>query len=62
MTVQVSLEVPDVNAILEGLARVQENAARVQQLVRTQVSQQLQAAAEPQIELPASAPAPDPAA
>lgn len=61
MPVQVTLEVPDVNTLLEGLARVQENAARLQHAVREQVSAQLQAAAEPLIDMPAEA-APDPAA
>jgi hypothetical protein len=50
MTVQVVLEVHEVNTVLEGLARVQDNAARIQNLVRNQVGQQLQAAAEPVVQ------------
>lgn len=46
MLVTVTLGVPEFNTILEGLARVQENAAYVQNAVRTQVSAQLQSAQE----------------
>jgi hypothetical protein len=55
MTVQVTLEVHEINTVLEGLARVQDNAARIQQAVRIQVSEQLQAAAEAQAQPEATA-------
>ena len=37
MLVTVTLGVPEFNTILEGLARVQENAAYIQNAVRAQV-------------------------
>jgi len=46
MLVSVTLGVPEINVILEGLSRVQENAAYVQNAVRMQVSSQLQSSAE----------------
>lgn len=46
MLVTVTLGVPEINVILEGLSRVQENAAYIQNAVRMQVSAQLQSAAE----------------
>lgn len=41
MSIQLNLEVPDVNTVLEGLARVADNSARVQDIVRQQAGAQL---------------------
>lgn len=46
MSVNLSLELPDVNTVLEGLARVQENSNRVAAVVRDQANAQLQAQQE----------------
>lgn len=43
MSIKLELEIPDVNTILEGLVRVQENAGRVQHIVRAQASEQVEA-------------------
>lgn len=43
MQIKLTLDVNDVNTVLEGLARVQENAGRVQNEVRTQASVQFEA-------------------
>ena len=43
MSINLSLETQDVNTVIEGLIRVQDNAARIQSLVRTQAVDQLNA-------------------
>lgn len=43
MTIQLNVEIPDVNTILEGLQRVGENAQRVAAIVREQGSAQFEA-------------------
>ncbi len=43
MQIKLTLDVNDVNTLLEGLARVQENAGRVQNEVRAQASVQFEA-------------------
>lgn len=46
MSIQLSVDVADVNTILEGLGRVNENAARVANIVRAQASEQFNAQLE----------------
>jgi hypothetical protein len=58
MSINITLEVNDVNTVLEGLGRIQENSARVAELVRAQATEQFnaqQAAAKAAVE---DAPAP----
>lgn len=43
MSIQLKLEVNEINTVLEGLSRVIENAGRVQQTVREQANEQLKA-------------------
>lgn len=43
MPIQLNLEVSDINTVLEGLARVADNAGRIQQVVREQANAQLAA-------------------
>jgi hypothetical protein len=43
MTIQLNVEIPDVNTILEGLQRVGENAQRVASIVREQGTAQFEA-------------------
>lgn len=43
MSIQLNLEVQDVNTVIEGLLRVQDNAIRMQNLVRQQATEQLAA-------------------
>ncbi len=43
MSINLSLETQDVNTVIEGLIRVQDNAARIQSIVRTQAVDQLNA-------------------
>lgn len=43
MTVQLILDAADVNAILEGLSRVAENARRIQREIHKQAVAQVQA-------------------
>lgn len=42
MSIQLNVEVHEVNTIIEGLIRVQDNAARIQNEVRVQASVQLE--------------------
>jgi hypothetical protein len=43
MSIQLNLDVQDVNTVIEGLMRVQDNAIRMQNLVRQQATEQLNA-------------------
>lgn len=43
MSIQLTVEVHDVNLILEGLGRISENAARVANIVREQANEQFNA-------------------
>lgn len=43
MSIQINVEIPDVNTILEGLQRVGENATRVANIVREQGTAQFEA-------------------
>lgn len=55
MTIQLNVEIPDVNSILEGLQRIQDNAARVANIVREQGSAQFKAMQEAEAERQAAA-------
>lgn len=46
MSIQLTVEVSDVNTILEGLGRIQDNAAQVANRVRAQASEQFNAQLE----------------
>jgi hypothetical protein len=46
MSIQLNVDVADVNTILEGLGRIQENAAQVANRVRAQASAQFNAQLE----------------
>ena len=46
MSIQLTVEVADVNTILEGLGRINENSARVADIVRGQASAQFNAQLE----------------
>lgn len=43
LSITINLEVNDVNTVLEGLGRVQDNSARIAYVVREQANAQLQA-------------------
>jgi hypothetical protein len=46
MSIQITVDVADVNTILEGLGRINENSARVANIVRAQANEQFNAQLE----------------